>query len=161
MKILKSMVMSTVAALIVAAGPEAAAPVVGMSAAAEAAPAKPALKCKNPTKYKLVPAGTKLKNGKTTKRATCILAKAKKPTSCTVTKNGKVINKGVLKTRTMRLESGKTRTVSRCVKVAAKPVITPASCKAGQVFRAKGAKIGGKRGKAKIAKANSCVAVRA
>jgi hypothetical protein len=153
MKFMKSMVLSTVAALIVAAGPEAAAPVVGMDVAAEAAPAKPSIKCKNPTKYKLVPAGTKLKNGKTTKRATCILAKAKKPLKC---KAG-----SVAKTRVMKLESGKTRTTTRCMKKAVKPIITASSCKAGQVFRAKGAKIGGKRGKPKFAKAAACVPMRA
>lgn len=141
MKNLKSMILSAVAALIVAAGPEAAAPLVGgdISAMAAAKGTKPAKKCKLPMTK--TAKGSKLKNGKIAKVDTCELKKTKKPKACK-SATGKIIPGATLVSKTKTLENGKTVTTNTCVKAGKKPAKPAKKCVAPQVMRKIGDVIG-------------------
>lgn len=141
MKNLKSMILSAVAALIVAAGPEAAAPLVGgdISAMAQSKGTKPAKKCKLPSK--LVKKGEKLNNGKLARKDTCQINKKKKPKACK-SATGKTIPGATLVTSTKTLESGKVVTTQTCKKPGKKPAKPAKKCVAPQVMRKIGDVIG-------------------
>lgn len=145
MKIVKSIVLSAVATLIVATGPEVAAPLVGGTITAEAA--KPAPKCKRgyvlSTKTRAIK-----KSNKTLTTNRCRKVAVKKVKAC---------KKGAsMKAMQVKLSNGTTVTRNRCVKGKPKPAI---KCAAPRVVRAKGTVIGKNptTGAPILAKANSCV----
>jgi hypothetical protein len=158
MKIYKSMILSAVAALVVAAGPEMAAPVIGLNVVAEAAARKPPRCRRNHT----LTAITKIRaDGSTKTVQRCLLNKTiKKSLQCKpiVGKDGKSIV-GPFE-RTVKIGT-KTKTVLSCKptpapKKAKKPSVT---CVAPKVLRLKGTVIGKTRsGTPILSKADRCVA---
>lgn len=144
MKVMKSIIVGAVASLIVATGPEVAAPFVGASVSAEAAVAPP--KCK--TGYTATTKAKSLKNGKTMTSNRC---------RKTGVKAAKVCKKGtVSKNVQVKQANGSMKTVARCVK---SKKATAVKCVAPKTKRLKGTVVGKDfdTGAPILAKADSCV----